>query len=207
MLTISEDETCTAPGPGIFLCDECGDCFSSQGFLDKHIQDAHAWRPKGKLECSLCPYNTNDQGLLVRHEQTHSTVRPFPCPSCCKSFRRKTELVKHQRVHTGEKPYKCGICGQQFSSSFSRDRHRKLHLDDDRPHACRICGRAFRDNSNLRQHLATHTGGRRHECRVCGQKFSYIRSARQHERQVHGGNIVPVDSAFPADEDEEAEPK
>ncbi|XP_077529730.1 uncharacterized protein LOC144142240 [Haemaphysalis longicornis] len=146
-----------APGSAIFGCPECGDFLSSQGYLNKHMQDCHAPRPQKRLGCSFCPYTTNKRDHLVVHVQTHTGSRPFSCPSCIKKFTHKANLVRHQRVHRGEKPYKCATCGWQFRDASNLARHTQLHFDDRKPHACRYCGKAFRSKGNLERHLEMHT--------------------------------------------------
>ncbi|XP_077528669.1 uncharacterized protein LOC144141042 [Haemaphysalis longicornis] len=185
-----------AASPAVFVCPECGDCLSSQEYLNKHMLDAHTQLPKGKWQCPYCPYTSKKRGNLVQHERTHTGDRPFTCPLCNRGFRQKKNLVKHQRVHTGEKPYKCSLCGRQFRDEFSLSRHNKLHLDDDKPHACHFCGKTFRHKFNLTQHLLIHMAEKRHACRVCGQAFTLLWSAKQHERRVHGGQPPSVDCAF-----------
>ncbi|XP_077548869.1 uncharacterized protein LOC144162266 isoform X1 [Haemaphysalis longicornis] len=182
-------------GAAVFVCPECGECLSSQDYLDKHMEDSHSPRPPGKWRCAYCSYTTDKRNNMMRHQQTHTGDRPFSCPSCDKKFPRQFHLVRHQRVHTGERPYKCPECGQLFSHSFHLAKHRELHLGAGKPHACHVCGQAFRLKSDLTRHFLVHTGEKRHPCRVCGERFARASLAKRHERLKHGGKVASSDSA------------
>lgn len=174
LLLYPEDRiVCAVPVAAAFVCPECGDCLSSQDYLDQHVRDSHAERPQGRLQCSFCEYTTNRKSHLLDHEQTHTGDRPFSCPSCHKNFTRKNGLIKHLRVHTGEKPYECTICGRQFKESSVLSRHRKLMHLDAKPYACRYCCQAFSDKSSVTKHLVR-----------CERKFTMAGNAQQHEQQM-----------------------
>lgn len=59
-----------------------------------------------------------------------------------------------------------------------------VFLPGDRPFPCNYCPKRFATNSNLRQHIRTHTGERPHVCTTCGKGFIDAAKLANHER-VH----------------------
>lgn len=176
---------CVAAGLDVYICQVCGDCLSSQDYLDTHMKRCHADRPEGRHVCTYCPYSSNHRPNVLTHELTHTGDRPFACRVCKKRFTRRNTLEEHLTVHTRDRPYECTDCGRRFTHPRSLARHRQLHSDEGKPHACRYCGRGFRDRYHLAVHLVVHTGERPFACRVCGQAFSQQGNARDHERRRH----------------------
>ncbi|XP_077527539.1 uncharacterized protein LOC144138905 isoform X1 [Haemaphysalis longicornis] len=205
-----EDRTaCATPAVTVFACSLCGDCFSSQDYLNQHMQGAHAQKPQRRLKCIYCPYTCHWQSHMTQHERTHTLAKPFSCPSCDRAFSHPHSLNLHQRVHTGERPYPCTVCGRRFLDASGLSSHRKLHLDAGvrgRPHACHLCGSAFRDKGVLTKHLQTHTVEKQHACRVCGQKFLRPTEAKRHERLIHGGQTPSIDAASASGDGEKVVP-
>lgn len=54
-----------------------------------------------------------------------STLSPFKCGYCSKSFRRPDKLEVHTRIHTGHKPFKCTFddCGKSFTQRSHLNTH------------------------------------------------------------------------------------
>ncbi|XP_057686827.1 zinc finger and BTB domain-containing protein 8A-like isoform X2 [Corythoichthys intestinalis] len=51
------------------------------------------------FQCSLCPRSFSQRGTLNRHMRSHLGVRPFPCPRCPMSFSRQYRVTEHMRIH------------------------------------------------------------------------------------------------------------
>ena len=49
-------------------------------------------------------------GVLNRHNHTHTGEKLLKCKFCEKSFAQKGHLSGHERIHTGDKPLKCKFC-------------------------------------------------------------------------------------------------
>jgi Zinc finger, C2H2 type/C2H2-type zinc finger len=77
-------------------------------------------------KCNECGYVTKKKQLLNRHTIIHhSTVKPFVCESCNKSFKLKRALTVHLKQHTQKIFYPCNFCERTFSSSTNFYTHRK----------------------------------------------------------------------------------
>lgn len=72
------------------------------------------WRPQQQ---HLLPLNTRS-----------SNQAPLRCPTCRKTFNRKTNLMAHIRTHTGEKPFQCPYCTRSFSDRSNARRHMLTHV-------------------------------------------------------------------------------
>lgn len=95
------------------------------------------------FQCKLCSYNTNRSFNYKRHlesshpqadidesennsEQTEGKTN-FPCPTCYKSFCRKTLLKSHSRVCTKvQNVLQCPFCFKMCSSSGALCNHKKI---------------------------------------------------------------------------------
>nr|XP_005171531.2 zinc finger protein 263 isoform X1 [Danio rerio] len=74
------------------------------------------------------PPKTHTQSLQQGEDQRLPTsLKPFRCEECGKSFMQRTKLITHGRVHTGEKPFRCRFCGKMFSRQDNCLRHMRLH--------------------------------------------------------------------------------
>ncbi|XP_077560731.1 zinc finger protein 711-like [Haemaphysalis longicornis] len=150
-------------------------------------QDEQSERPLGRFQCSYCPYSSDLNARVIRHEKTHTGERPFVCPLCPKSFTQGAHLQKHLRtVHAKERRHSCEVCGQCFSQSSSLVRHRQLaHMGESPSFVCSQCGKGFTQKGNLDTHLLTHTGERPHACDTCPARFTRLGDMKRHKMSVH----------------------
>ncbi|ORX83048.1 hypothetical protein BCR32DRAFT_185095, partial [Anaeromyces robustus] len=56
-------------------------------------------------------------------EETDTSIRPFICQLCDKTFRRRFDLTRHSNSHNIIKPYHCSRCLRGFARSDSCLRH------------------------------------------------------------------------------------
>ncbi|KAK9730043.1 Drought induced 19 protein (Di19), zinc-binding [Popillia japonica] len=64
------------------------------------------------INVSTCITGIYGRSLLLFVE---CKLRPFTCPTCLKSYTRKSNLSRHQRIECGqEKKMVCPICEQRF---------------------------------------------------------------------------------------------
>jgi uncharacterized Zn-finger protein len=59
----------------------------------------------------------------------YSSIRPFACSICGRSFNRSSTLAVHKRKHTGERPFECNFpgCTKKFSQKGNLVAHKKIH--------------------------------------------------------------------------------
>lgn len=87
-----------------YVCPICGQMFSLNDRLAKHIASRHK----------------------TKNPATEPT-KSYVCEVCDRSFARSDMLTRHMRLHTGIKPYTCLICGQVFSRSDHLSTHQRTH--------------------------------------------------------------------------------
>ena len=66
---------------------------------------------------------------------------------------------------------KCTECDNRYTSNAQLETHIKYKHKNEKPFICEECGLCLRTNSNLRQHMLTHTDLAPFECDVCKKKF------------------------------------
>ncbi|XP_048224646.1 zinc finger protein 382-like isoform X2 [Perognathus longimembris pacificus] len=143
--------------------------------------------PHHLMEKKSSPYNKllcRKSGFLVP-QRSQTEEKPFQCPYCGNSFRRKSYLIEHQRIHTGEKPYVCNQCGKAFRQKTALTLHEKTHIEG-KPYLCNDCGKSFRQKATLTRHHKTHTGEKAYECSQCGSAFRKKSYLVDHQR-THTG--------------------
>ena len=52
---------------------------------------------------------------------------------------------------------------------------------------CKLCDKKFNRNSNLKEHLQTHSNEQKHECKFCKKLFATLSSVKKHLKDVHEG--------------------
>ncbi|XP_008273909.1 oocyte zinc finger protein XlCOF8.4-like [Stegastes partitus] len=133
------------------------------------------------FSCSICRKSFSQICVLKHHERTHMCEKPYPCNTCEKRFKDKSSLKHHIKTHTGEKPYYCQTCGKNFSRSHHLTVHIRTHTGE-RPYPCGICGKSFTQNGSLKIHMRTHTGERPYSCKTCGKSFAHSWILTDHTR-------------------------
>uniref|UniRef100_A0A3P9CAK7 C2H2-type domain-containing protein n=1 Tax=Maylandia zebra TaxID=106582 RepID=A0A3P9CAK7_9CICH len=99
--------------------------------------------------------------VTVAEEGEHSEPdmeKQFCCPTCGKSFNRRSNLLSHTKIHTSEKPYSCETCGKSFNRGSNLLRHMRSHTGE-KPYVCKSCGTRFSEFSSLKRHKAHFEDG------------------------------------------------
>lgn len=123
-----------APGGSdvAYVCPICGQMFSLNDRLAKHIASRHkAKSPAAETTksyvCEVCDRSFARSDMLTRHMRLHTGVKPYTCLVCGQVFSRSDHLSTHQRTHTGEKPYKCPQCPYAACRRDMITRHMRTH--------------------------------------------------------------------------------
>ncbi|KAJ8714291.1 hypothetical protein PYW08_007911 [Mythimna loreyi] len=160
---------------------KCGVCQKSVS-VGGWARHARAHRGERRHSCHACGLAFNDSGNLARHARAvHSQQRPHECPTCPKTFSRKSHLEDHVKSHSESRTFVCDICGKGSKSGAALRMHLRTHGARRLP--CVQCGARFKRRGELRAHVAVHTGERPHAC-PCGKSFRLRTQLTAHTR-VH----------------------
>ncbi|KFB46564.1 snail protein, putative [Anopheles sinensis] len=132
-LNVSPVVEAMPPGSDVaYMCPVCGQLFSLQDRLAKHMASRHKSRTGAtditkSYMCEVCQRSFARSDMLTRHMRLHTGVKPYSCKVCGQIFSRSDHLSTHQRTHTGEKPYKCPQCPYAACRRDMITRHMRTH--------------------------------------------------------------------------------
>uniref|UniRef100_A0A182J142 C2H2-type domain-containing protein n=1 Tax=Anopheles atroparvus TaxID=41427 RepID=A0A182J142_ANOAO len=132
-LNVSPVVEAMPPGSDVaYMCPVCGQLFSLQDRLAKHMASRHKSRTGAtditkSYMCEVCHRSFARSDMLTRHMRLHTGVKPYSCKVCGQIFSRSDHLSTHQRTHTGEKPYKCPQCPYAACRRDMITRHMRTH--------------------------------------------------------------------------------
>ena len=206
-------------GGSAFLCNLCGEKFSSiqdlQPHLDYHKEGrkqcpvCHLWmrgnssyrchvrrHSDGKpFKCDKCSYETNQRRLFRRHVRVqHDKREKHACPVCPTELTSKNGLKLHLLRHTGEGKHKCSLCPSVFPYLSTLKNHMALTHNKTKVIAkvfkCEECDKSFISEVALERHVTTHGEDRNLKCRFCEKTFKTKYSLQQHEDIIHLGKFT-----------------
>ena len=117
--------------PKRFKCPNCGETFTRQQSLTRHVATVHD--KTAKQVCSICEAEFVNQDSLRRHlNDVHAANRAYKCDNCPLTFARKDTRDKHEiRARNDYARHgveaKCNQCGERliFPSLAAYDKQRK----------------------------------------------------------------------------------
>ena len=125
------------------------------------------------------------------------------CPSCPRSFGRKSDLRDHLAVaHRGER-HTCLTCLKKYKSKYGLRMHELLHTDtpnhlceqlhtDTPNHLCSHWGRGYAYRSAFEAHMADHTGEEPFTCGRCNHHFTQHSHLCTQTHLWHNGKVLQV---------------
>ncbi|XP_066289879.1 uncharacterized protein [Branchiostoma lanceolatum] len=142
-------------GNKLFLCDHCGEFFSSKQMSCHKLKISEA-RPY-KCNVKDCKSSFKNKGYLKSHVRAVHDRNRLTCPyeGCKTTCRQKSELMTHYKVHTDERSHQCSYCGKMFRRGEHLRVHMRIHTGDN-PFNCSLCNYGGRQYNSLRWHMKTH---------------------------------------------------
>lgn len=168
-----------------YSCDICGKMYRFKNSLWSHRHKEHSLDQKTAI-CDMCGQNFKHHSYLAAHiANIHATDFPFRCESCPKAYSQAYLLKEHAKSHNTEKRHKCPHCDYRAKQShLVKDHVVRMHSTE-RPAKCGECDRAFINNSELKKHMAVHSGKMHFQCDECDQVFRRKMDLGRHKARIH----------------------
>ncbi|KAK3733081.1 hypothetical protein QZH41_008415 [Actinostola sp. cb2023] len=179
-------------GQDTFTCKTCQKIFCTPHGLEVHVRRSHT--SSRPYSCPTCGKTFSHFVSLTQHKKTHTSVRTFECKKCGKHFKRSSTLSTHMLIHADIRPFSCGFCGKRFHQKSDMKKHTLVHTGE-KPHECTFCGKCFSQSSNLITHSRKHTGFKPFGCEVCGRAFYRKVDLRRHAHVHTKGYLHGNDEA------------
>ncbi|KAG0723643.1 Zinc finger protein 345 [Chionoecetes opilio] len=181
------------------LDQKCGQQFTKQSNLKKHIERLSQQLEEPLFKCKYCNHVFKTKEARKRHHPVHkvcpaNTFTRVTCSVCGFHFSSKEKLQHHLHRFTenpDERIFKCFFCSHAFATDFSRNRHEgQMHTE---PHKlpCCCCGKLFSNRYKLKLHRVKKQIQRPPRCLDCGWVFAAQEYLEDHKRQVQ--RVLPLE--------------
>jgi KRAB domain-containing zinc finger protein len=178
---------CTHPG--------CEKKFFDRYKLKSH-QASHDPNTKKKYVCDACNRAFTHLDYLNCHiRRKHSSIRPYNCTYCSKSFAFHHDLNLHLTVHTNNKKHICMICEASFTKSWSLKQHMLLHEVNPLQLQCPFCTCSFSalSKAQFTKHLAIHNEKISFICEECNIEYKTEEELKSHLEEAHQNRYAFID--------------
>ena len=95
-----------------FLCEECGELFSTPYTLERHVKRIH----KFTFKCDLCKFETEDKQASIIHKKQHQET--FQCEQCNKTLNSRKSLLRHVREQHEAHRFSCPHCNYHTNREY-----------------------------------------------------------------------------------------
>ena len=162
-----------------FVCNKCDKTFISVNEINKHKRLIHSNDRQFVCPRSDCWKTFKRRDHLIRHKQTHCSVKPFKCNQCYQRFSRRSHVNRHKRtVHQKNKPFKCDV--------------QRCDQSSDKPFKCNQCDYRFTERRLLNRHENTvHLNIKPFKCDVegCHKSNDQRSHLMQHKNDIHSNDM------------------
>ena len=177
-----------------FECPLCNKKFTSQKFLDNHVESVCSFK------CKVCQMTFKDKMQCVRHEKIHEKLNEakpktkeellnfLDRPISEEEKRQMFVRVKkkgYPLYHFTPCPFVCLGCEKNYATSWEIKHHVREHTGE-RPFACQYCPKKFPSKKQMQLHELCHTDVKSYQCSFCSKMFKFQKSCYRHE-MIHKG--------------------
>ena len=133
------------------MCQNCGDRFSRQYLLRKHIREVHDRMTD--IPCPYCHDILSNEKTMYFHMRVMHKDKRYSCKFCSEGFGTKEDLKEHTNaLHRDEIILRCDTCNQEFETNLRLIKH-QIAEHNLKPYACNHCEQAFTTNQCLMKHI------------------------------------------------------
>ncbi|CAB4070305.1 PRDM16 [Lepeophtheirus salmonis] len=133
-----------------YICEHCPKKFSWRPNLLRHKMIHGEYR---RFPCENCDKVFTDPSNLQRHIRTnHVGARSHACPECGKTFATSSGLKQHTHIHSSVKPFRCEVCFKSYTQFSNLCRHKRMHVNCRMQIKCTKCNLAFSTVTSLSKH-------------------------------------------------------
>ncbi len=147
-------------------------------FPDKNLLPEHLENCQ-QFKCHICQRCLNTQSTLRVHLSRHkqeSSPDVHSCDRCAQTFTTRYKLMAH--IHAQHEPgIPCTICKKAFPTQTQLTQHMNTHT---RPFICSICGLNFSDKKMQKNHELGHSGQNPNTCHICNRSFLEKSKLKKH---------------------------